>query len=273
MTGQESGIAGLPMYDPPQLFAVVDAWWTGIARWFRQEGIDDAPAGLSRGFSHHELWSHPALVLAQTCGYPLMTQFRDRLAYIATPSYAAPGCGGALYRSLIVVSAKSPFARLDELRGRRAVINNRDSHSGMNALRATVAPLARAGRFLGEVVESGSHAASLEWVGDGRADVASIDCITFALLGDVRPEATARVRVIAESASAPGLPYVTAAAAGPERVARMRRALQQAVTDPELAPIRARLRLTGFEVLDLDTYAPMAASERRAAELGYPALA
>ena len=41
---------GLPMYDPPELHATVDAWWNGLARAFRAEGVAAVPDGLDRAY-------------------------------------------------------------------------------------------------------------------------------------------------------------------------------------------------------------------------------
>jgi ABC-type phosphate/phosphonate transport system substrate-binding protein len=268
-----SAVAGLTMYDPPELRDAVDAWWVGIARWFRHAGIADVPDRLTRGLAQHDLWGHRELMLAQTCGYPLTHGFAGRLAYLATPRYDAPGCDGTAYCSFVVAAADLPARSLEDLRGRRVVLSGWDSHSGHNVLRRTFAPLARGGRFFASVAETGSHAASIDWLGTGRADVAAIDCVTFALLCDVRPAATARVRVVARTQAAPGLPYVTRADAPADRIADMRAALARAIADPDLARVRRALRLVGFEVLADDAYASIVAMEQEAAALGYPALA
>src|SRR5262245_50561849 len=128
--------AGLPMYDPPELHAAVDAWWQGLARAFRAEGIPDVPDRLDRGRLAHDLWAVPDLLIAQSCGYPLLRDFAGRLRYVATPRYAAPGCEGVSYCSWIVVAADSDARSIADLRHRRCSINGRDSHSGFNALRA-----------------------------------------------------------------------------------------------------------------------------------------
>ena len=135
---QRTAIAGLSMYDLPELYAVVDDWWSGLARAFRAEGIDDVPDQLDRGSSLEALWRSPHLLLTQTCGYQLMTEWAGRLEYVATPRYTVPGCEGASYCSWIVVKDAYPAGGLRDLRGARCVINSRSSHSGCNTLRALV---------------------------------------------------------------------------------------------------------------------------------------
>ena len=53
--------------------------------------------------------------------------------------------------------------------------------------------------------------ASLTAVADGSADLAAIDCVTFALLERVAPDLVEKVRVLASSEPAPALPYITSA--------------------------------------------------------------
>src|SRR3990172_9299482 len=120
-------IAGLPMYDLPEATAATDAWWVGLARAFRREGVRDVPDRLYRHGAPVEDWLAPDLLFSQTCGYPLTHALAGRVAPIATPGYAAPGCHGPDYCSLIVVRADDPAAELAELRGRTCAINNPES--------------------------------------------------------------------------------------------------------------------------------------------------
>jgi len=46
MSATRSRTAGLPMYDPPELRAIVDAWWEALALAFRAEGIAGVPDRL-----------------------------------------------------------------------------------------------------------------------------------------------------------------------------------------------------------------------------------
>src|SRR5215467_9995063 len=117
MPAERTMIAGLPMYDLPELHAPDDEWWRGLARAFRVEGIDDIPDQLDRSLSLEELWGSPDMVLAQACGYQLMGDWAGRLEYLATPCYAAPGCEGSSYCSWIVIRADSSGGDLEDLRG------------------------------------------------------------------------------------------------------------------------------------------------------------
>ena len=278
--------ASLPMYDLPELREANRSWWESIARGlgraggrarpgaralFRARALSGgrAPA-LIEGEPAERAWSDPDLLFSQACGYPLTHDFAGRLTPLATPAYAAPGCDGPCYSSALVVAASSRAADVEALRGGRVAVNYRSSHSGYNALRATVAPFARGRPFFGAVIESGAHTASLELVARGDADLASVDCVTHALLARHRPRALAGTRVLAYTARAPALPYVTSAGAGPAAVAGLRSALRCALADPRSARARADLLIAGLHFLDFEDYAPIDAIERTARDLAYP---
>jgi len=263
------GTAGLPMYDLPELRAATDAWWSGLARALRRQGVEGVPDMLTRGPMTEDIWRCEDLLLSQTCGYNMIDGWRGRLTYVATPCYIAPGCEGPLYSSVIAVPVASPAQTLNDLRGLRCVINGYASHSGCNALRATVAPLAQDGRFFASVVVSGSHANSISMLVSGEADVAAIDCIAYALMARFRPELSERLRAVGETVSAPVGPYVTRRNMSEDFVGRLRQGLAEAMRDPDLAPAREALLLNGMEFLGSDRYAEIAWLESEARELGY----
>src|SRR6188474_2902305 len=135
-------IASLPMYDVPELSAETDALWAAFARALTAEGIEGVPAELTRARHHREPWDDPDLLISQICGYPLVHHFTGRLRVIATPRYAVPECAGSWYTSRVMVRADSPANRLDDLFGAVCAANELDSHSGTNAMRALIAPIA-----------------------------------------------------------------------------------------------------------------------------------
>ncbi|MGJ0622226.1 MAG: phosphate/phosphite/phosphonate ABC transporter substrate-binding protein [Methylocystis sp.] len=257
------------MYDLPELRPATDAWWTGLAHAFRREGIEDVPDHLTREQSTEAVWQQPGLLLSQVCGYNMLGAELDRLTYVATPCYTAPGCDGPLYRSHIVVPASAPARTLEDLRGLRCAINGYLSHSGCNALRATIAPLARGGRFFSSLTVSGGHALSLALLARGEADVAAIDCITYALLARCRSSLVGETRIIGQTVAAPVGPYITHRNASDDLIARLRNGLGQALHDPDLATARADLLIDGAEVLSIEDYAQIARIEAEAMRIGY----
>ena len=265
-------LASLPMYDLPEVRPALAALWAGIASDLRRQGVADVPPALDHDQSAEVVWWSPELLLSQCCGADLVGAWAGRLVPLATPRYRAPGCSGARYASLVVVRESAAARALGDLRGQVAAINHPDSHSGSNALRALVAPLARRGRFFGGVEVSGSHAASLAMVADGAADVAAIDCVSHALLARHRPAALAGTRVLCRSAAAPAPPFVTRAGAGEALVERLRATLRRACAAPPLAAARDALLLDGVAILPSSAYRRIPAFARLAARHGYAAL-
>lgn len=265
-------LASLPMYDLPELRPVTDAWWAGLRRALARSGVRAVPGRLTRSAVCGAEWNDPGLLLSQCCGWDLTHAYAGRVQPVATPVYRAPGCSGPYYRSLFVVRADDPAGRLEDLRGRVCVINMPDSQSGCNTLRYSLARRARGQPFFRQVLVSEGHATSVDWVSNGRADLAAIDCVTFALLRRYRPQATAGLRVLAGSRRAPALPYITRAEHGPALLARLRAGLQTALTDPELREVRATLLIGGFEFLPVTAYEYLRTQERRARALAYPTL-
>ena len=265
-------VAALGMYDFPWTAAANDALWAAIAARLRARGVA-APVRLSRTIDLAASWRDPGLIFGQTCGYPYVSALRGVVAPVATPVYAFDGCEGADHGSFVVARKDDPRRALAEFAGARAAINARDSNTGMNLFRATIAPLARDGRFFGAVVETGSHRASLAAIGAGAADLAAIDCVSFALVAAGLPALVENIAIVARTPLAPGLPFVMSAGLARDRLDVLREALFAALADPALAPARATLGLVGAKILDERDYERIAAIERTAIAAGYPALA
>jgi ABC-type phosphate/phosphonate transport system substrate-binding protein len=267
----QSPLFSLPMYDLPEVRAATDAWAAGLARHLRAAGFA-VPETLERGRDYRDHWRDPALLLSQTCGYPFTHEFAGRLRLLATPVYAAEGCSGADYSSVIVARGGGPVRTLADARGGRAVYNTADSMSGHLALRAMIAPFAGGRAFFGSVAESGTHVRSMEMVANGVADIAAIDAVTFALVRRVRPEAVAPLAVIARGPPVPALPYVTAMNRPPAEMVRLKRALAEAADDSALREARAVLLIERFEFLQPDEYRRILDVEAKCEALGYTAL-
>ena len=265
-------IAVLPMYDFPWTAGANDALWAAISARLAEAGVQ-SPTRLTRGGELAVLWRHPALVFGQTCGYPYASGLKDAVTLIAAPEYSFPGCEDALHRSFLIRRVSDSRRELHEFRGAVAALNAHDSNTGMNLFRAMIAPTARGAAFFSSIVVTGSHEASVAVVDNGQADLASIDCVSFALLGRGRPELIERVAIVAESALSPGLPFIAAACVPAPTIAAVRGALFAALADPALAEARATLGLRGARVATAADYDRVAELERGAAATGYPRLA
>ena len=263
-------IAALQMYDLPELRAETDALWAAFAEALRARGVA-APDRLARPEAVDGPWTRPDLLLAQTCGWPYVTRLRGRVRLVATPCHAAEGCDGPRYRSIIVARADDPAPDLAAMRGRRLAYNAPDSQSGVQALRAAVAPLAEGRPFFAETVRTGAHRASMAAVAAGHADVAAIDCVTWALLDRIAPRETAGLRALGWTPAAPGLPLISAAEGA--RLAAIGDATLHVLRAPETAALRAPLLIAGAAAPEDAAYDRLTALAAEADALGCPALA
>ncbi len=233
----------------------------------------DAPARLTRGLSAEATWRHPKLMVGQTCGYPLMTALRGRVALLGTPAYAFDGCEGFSHCSFIIARAADPRAALADFRGARALVNAFDSDTGMNLFRAAIAPLAAGRAFFGAVDVTGAHRASLEAVACGEGDLAAIDCVSFGVIAAQDPALAAQVKTVVRTRLSPNLPFIAAGDAADGLRAAVGEALWEALEKPELADARAALGWSGLRQASLEDYEAVLEHGRFAQRLGYHTLA
>lgn len=238
-------VAALPMYDWAEVAADTDAQWVAIRDQLRERGIEaperlarrnaDMPAvpGGIRGvdgsvvapdpatlppddFDLATLWRHPALLFGQTCWGPLQCGLEPKVLVVHQPDYSSfDGGDGEFYSSAIIMRRGEGGGQgrdggalpIDLLRGRRLAFNNPDSMSGLLALAGDLEAMHDSLSIFAERLETGSHRASVAAVADGRADVATIDCRSWALGRRFVPEA-ARVEVVGWTGKRKGLPYI-----------------------------------------------------------------
>ena len=264
--------AALPMYDNRETGPANDALWAAMAARLRDAGIE-APDRLTRGGDLEAQWRDPNLLFSQTCGYPYVKHLRRTVALLATPHYEFPGCSGGAHRSFLVCRREEGHRALGELRHRRAAINSWTSNSGMNLFRAAIAPIADGKPFFGAVVVTGSHLASLTAVIEGAADIAAIDCVTFALIGRMHPGLVAQAVVLAETPPTLSLPFIASGRLPRSVTEAVREALLDALGDPDLAQTCATLGLAGATLTRSADYQPVLDLEEQAEALRYPRLA
>ena len=85
--------ASLPMYDLPEVRHATAAWWQGLARAFRAEGIADVPDRLDSVAGLYDHWRLPDLLFSQTCGYPLTHGIAGAVRLVAVNTAAEPFTG------------------------------------------------------------------------------------------------------------------------------------------------------------------------------------
>lgn len=202
-------IASFGMYDPAPLQAANDRLWA-LVRDALRAGGQDAPEALTRGpAAYWPAWEAADLVLSQTCGFPYRARLRDRVTLVATPDHGLDGCGPGEYCSLYLVRADDARGDLVAFDGARLAYNEALSQSGWAA---PVNDAAARGIAFRAGPETGSHAASARAVADGRADIAAVDAVSWATLGDLGL-APGGLRVLDRTPPTPALPYIAAAGA------------------------------------------------------------
>lgn len=261
----------LPMYlGAPD---AVQTLWTVLREALVLKGLQQLPEAISWPQDLHAHWRAPDLLLSQTCGYPLTHALQGQVQLLGCFRYAAPGCEGIYCRSVLIARKESAHLALEDFRNQRVAFNSTDSQSGYNALRALLAPLAQQGRFFSQALATGGHRLSVDAVREGRADLAAIDCVTWALLQMHDAAATEGLCAIGHSAPYPGLPLITSLHTPPEQVQALRHGLRGLVIAPAAAQALGQLLIEGFETPDLAVYQSCMEMERSAMASGYPQLA
>jgi ABC-type phosphate/phosphonate transport system substrate-binding protein len=263
-------IASLPMYHPAG--EAVQVFWARFATLLGSQTGSSIPSAL---YSPDDLFSHwrsPDLLLSQTCGYPLSTQLFDQVQLVGTFAYDVPGARGIACRSQLICRASDVRRTLPAFAASTVAYNAQDSQSGYNALRALVARASAQRPFFSQALESGAHARSIELVLNGKADIAAIDAVTWALWQQANPDLAGALRVFGETDAYPGLPLITALGTPPALLRQMRDCLLTIATHADYAAYRQPLHIQGFEITALADYAPCTAMEAQALALGMPAL-
>lgn len=261
-----------PMYVLPEMQDDMRTLWTLLRTRLALAGVRDLPAEPE--FADPLVGGVPDnLLMLQYCGFPYVTEWREQLRPFACLHYDAPHCAGTMHRSVIVVRKDYTAESLADMRGSRVAINGYDSNTGMNLLRHAVAPLTEGKPFFAEVRETGAHVESLRAVVSGEADIAAIDCVTFAFIGDYLPEFTQAVRVLDVTAESPALPLFVPATLPQAMQDALYHAWQDIFTQREqAAQLLARLRMKAISPVDDAALQCIADYAAEAAAQGYPEL-
>nr|WP_315426472.1 PhnD/SsuA/transferrin family substrate-binding protein [uncultured Albidiferax sp.] len=261
-------IASLPMYVSNPAGSA--ALWQYLAGYLRQAGVPAVPTELdiptNDDLTSH--WLRPDLLFSQCCGYQIVDALEQQVQLVGAFHYTVPGCEGIHYSSHLVCREDDAGRTLSDFRNRVVAYNSADSQSGYHSLRSMAAPLAVDGRFFARAMASGAHIASLALVRSGAADIAAIDCISYAQFQRYQPEVLQGTRIVGRTASVPGTALVTALNTPPALLALLRQGLQQAMADPALAGTRASLLLGGFEAVPASAYQVLRDLDRQATALG-----
>jgi hypothetical protein len=108
---------------------------------------------------------------------------------------------------------------------------------------------------------------------EGRADLAAIDCVTWALFQKYTTPVTQGLQSIGMSAPYPGLPLVCALGTDAPTLAAIQSALHALVHQCAARPALDALLIRDFESPPLSVYQRCMDMEQEALALGYPVLA
>ncbi|WP_264210135.1 phosphate/phosphite/phosphonate ABC transporter substrate-binding protein [Leisingera thetidis] len=200
-------IAHLGMYDRPETAAANDRFWASI-----RGHLGSGPEKLTRDADFWQVWKSPDLLLSQTCGCPYRTRLYGEVDLVGTPDYGLPGCPPGYYNSVFVARHEDAGQPLSGFAGRRFAFNEGLSQSGWAA---PMVHLHDRGILPGALVETGSHRLSAEAVADGRADFASLDALSWEMIGKYDGFA-AGLTEIERTEPTPALPYITALGQDPQ---------------------------------------------------------
>lgn len=243
-------VAGLPMYDWPEVADHVDTLWLTIRRELARRGIA-APARLKRPEHIEKLWRDPAMIVGQVCALNPVRDGLGEVEPLGTIAYAPPAGlpdpePGVYYSVIVCRRADVPAAGsgLAEFRGARIASNGTDSHSGYWSLGHHVRELAADGPLFGDAIFTGSHRGSVQALSAGTADLAAIDVHSWRLAQAYEP-AAADLAVITTTDPTVGVTCATAW----EHAARrdtLNDAIGAAVERVIGTPTAAALAITGY---------------------------
>lgn len=237
-------IASLPMYWRPENAGLWRDFWRCVQARGRNHGLNlpdlTPPEDIAAPWTDH--WLSPDLVLSQTCGLPFRAALKGKVRYVGTLDFGLDGKPGDYHSRLI---ARPDF---DGQTPCRLAYNAADSQSGWAARFDTGPDTPHLS--VSDIVETGSHAASLAAVAEGRADAAYIDAVTWRILKRVEPNAK-RVRAVGRTSPAPGLPLITAKHIDPEP---LRLTLRDAIAEHAFADPTLVGGLRGFVVIPEAAY-------------------
>ena len=197
-------------------------------------------------------------LVGQVCGITLATAPAGRFHYLATPVMDDDAVPEGHYNSLIITPREGGIdtvAAFDPAR-HRAITNEPGSFSGDITLATHLRHVT--GHALIAPPRSGGHLASIGMIAAGKAQLAAIDRVSFALARAACPDDVAAVRVIDETAFYPGLPFVADGALPEHIVALLRDRLLDFRTQSAWREIANILQLRGLTILDPADYDIMA---------------
>ncbi len=264
--GPSARIAGLPMYDWPEVADHVDTLWSRIVHEASTRGID-APIALTRTEHLVTLWRDPSMIVGQVCS---LNPVRDGLGetevlgtIVYDPPDDLPQPPPGSYYSVIVCRRNDPrrseigngiaTAVITAFEGATVAANGTDSQSGYWSLGHLVRDIASDRPLFGRVMFTGAHRASVCAVASGDADLAAIDVHSWRLALEHEPEASQQLAVIATTDPTPGVVCVVAWELAHHRDV-LNSAISAAVDSLAGTDVAEQLHISGYRVRRLDEF-------------------
>ena len=191
--------------------AMAERWGDLLRAVFAAAGVPAAGAGTAFTVLEHaapvpleELWARTDQAAVFMCGLPFALSTTPPLPVVAPVPAPAAYAGQPRYWSRFVVHADSPHRRIEDTFGGRLALTVPGSQSGCAAalifLQAFAGPTPLFETLIAPTI---TPMGALGAVIRGEADLAPIDSYAFALLDHDRPDLTAQVRVVADTAPTP----------------------------------------------------------------------
>jgi ABC-type phosphate/phosphonate transport system substrate-binding protein len=234
-------IASLAMYPFIHLRPDQEALWAGV-----RSRLSFTAPDLDWELDHLAACRRDDLLLGQTCGWPLITDLASTVRVVGTFDSDVEGAVDGTYCSVLVSNSRDSLANIMHRGDLVVAANAADSLSGWISLRSVAAA---EGVHLDAVEWTGAHAASIDALRDGRAQLAAIDAVSWAHLG-----AGTGLSVVGYGPRIPCLPLVTSGSSTDAVVNELRLALGAAVRDSALADACSRLKIRDFLERDLADY-------------------
>jgi ABC-type phosphate/phosphonate transport system substrate-binding protein len=238
-------IANLMMYQRPQLVAAHTRYWALIRKHLTAVGIP-SPETLSQDAEEFFVWNHSELVLSQTCGMPYRTWLHDKVQLVGTPDFGLADCPAGYYRSAIIVRADDTRTQVTDFKDAVFAYNQTFSQSGFAAPFWHLKP---SGFWFENRLHTEQHRQSAQAVATGRADIASIDAVTWRDIEIYEPFART-LRVLEWTKPTPGLPLITALGNDADLVFG---AVQRAISDLD-ADCKTQLGIKGIVKIPKNDY-------------------
>jgi ABC-type phosphate/phosphonate transport system substrate-binding protein len=232
-------IASLAMYPFAHLRPAYEELWAAV----RSRLPFDTPP-LNWDLDPHDACRRDDLLLGQTCGWPLINELSAAVDVVGAFDHDVDGAGDGTYCSVIIGRTDQPLAEVLARPDLIVAANSADSLSGWISMHVVAAAH---GACLDRVDWTGSHAASIDAVRVGVADIASIDAVSWTHLDHNG------LTVVGHGPRVPSLPLVTAASS-PSMTDDLRQAFADAMADPLLSDTCAVLKIRGFVERDFSDY-------------------